>query len=95
LEVSAAVVVVAAVCFAFLALLVFSLGQLSGDRRSVAVRYIALAVFAIRVLLDWLSGATDWVMVEGSALMVAIPMAIGHLWIMLRQESRESRGFRV
>ena len=79
----------AAVCFVFIVLLLVALGQLTGERRRIAIRYIALALVALWVLVDWLSGATDWTMIEGIVLITAIPFGIAHLAILLTQESRQ------
>jgi hypothetical protein len=86
----AAVAVAAAGCFIYFVLLVVALGQLTGERRAVAVRYIAIAFVAAWVLIDWLSGATGWVMVEGTVLIVAISVGVVHLTALLMRESRDS-----
>jgi hypothetical protein len=87
--VNAAVEIAAAACVAYFVVLIVALGQLTGKRRTTAVKYIALAFVAGWVLIDWLSGATGWVMIEGIALVVAIPFGIAHLAILLIEESRQ------
>ena len=83
-----AVAVAAAGCLFFLILLVASIGHLTGERRRIAARYVVLGFVTVWVLTDWLSGATGWVMMEGVLLVVAIPFAVAHLTILLKQESR-------
>ena len=87
---NAAVEIAAGACVVYLIILIVALGQLSGKRRATAVKYIALAFVAGRVLIDWLSGATGWVMIEGIVLIAAIPLGIAHLAILLIEESRQS-----
>jgi hypothetical protein len=87
--VNAAVEIAAAVSFVFFVLLIVALGQLTGERRSTALKYIALAVVAGWVLIDWLSGATGWALIEGTVLIVAVPFGVAHLTILLIQESRQ------
>jgi hypothetical protein len=88
--VNAAVEIATAACVVYFVVLIVALGQLTGKRRSTAVRYVALAFVAGWVLIDWLSGATGWVMLEGVVLVVAIPFGIAHLAILLIEESRQS-----
>jgi hypothetical protein len=87
--VNAAVEIAATACVAYFVVLIVALGQLTGKRRRTGVRYIALAFVAGWVLIDWLSGATGWVMIEGIVLVVAIPFGIAHLAILLIEESRQ------
>lgn len=86
---NAAVEIAATACVAYFVVLIVALGQLTGKRRRTGVRYIALAFVAGWVLIDWLSGATGWVMIEGIVLVVAIPFGIAHLAILLIEESRQ------
>ena len=86
---NAAVEIAAAACVVYLVVLIVALGQLTGKRRSTAIKYVALAFVAGWVLFDWLSGATGWVMVEGIVLVIAIPLGIVHLVILLIEESRQ------
>ena len=86
---NAAIEIGAAVSFVYFILLTVALGQLTGQRRSTAIRYIALAVVAAWVLIDWLSGATGWALVEGMVLIEAIPFGVAHLTILMVQESRQ------
>jgi len=85
----AAVVIAATGCFVYFVLLIVALGQLSGERRAIAVRYSAVAFIAAWVVIDWLSGATGWVMVEGTALIVVLCVGAVHLTALLIRESRE------
>jgi hypothetical protein len=87
--VNAAVEIAATACAVYFLVLIVALGQLTGKRRSTAVKYIALAFVAGWVLIDWLSGATGRVMIEGVVLVVAIPLGIAHLAILLIEESRQ------
>jgi threonine/homoserine efflux transporter RhtA len=87
--VGSAVAIAAAGCFVYFVLLIVALGQLTGERRSTAIKYVALAVVAAWILIDWLSGATDWTMIEGFVLIVTIPFGIAHLANLLAQESRQ------
>jgi hypothetical protein len=87
--VNAAVEIAAAACVVYLVVLIVALGQLTGKRRSTAVRYIALAFVAGWVLIDWLSGGTSWAVIEGIVLVVAIPFGTAHLAILLIEESRQ------
>jgi len=87
--VNAAVEIAAAAGVAYFVVLIVALGQLTGKRRTTAVKYIALAFVVGWVLIDWLSGATGWVMIEGIVLVVAIPAGIAHLGILLVEESRQ------
>jgi hypothetical protein len=73
----------------YLAVLIVALGQLTGKRRSTAVKYVVLAFVAGWILIDWLSGATGWIMIEGIVLIAAIPFGIAHLAILLIEESRQ------
>ena len=84
-----AVAIAAAGCLAFFVFLVVALGQLTVEHRATAKKYVALAVVAAWILIDWLSGATNWTMVEGVVLIVAIPFGIAHLAILLIRESRQ------
>ena len=86
---NAAVEIATGACVVYLIVLIVALGQLTGKRRTTAVKYIALAFVAGWVLIDWLSGATSWVMIEGIILIVAIPFGVGHLAILLIEESRQ------
>jgi hypothetical protein len=63
--VNAAIEIAAAVSFVYFVLLIVALGQLTGQRRSTALKYIALAVVAGWILINWLSGATGWAIIEG------------------------------
>ena len=83
---NAAIEIVAAVSFVYF---ILALGQLTGERQSTAIKYIALAVVAAWVLIDWLSGATGWALVEGVVLIVAIPFGVAHLTILMIHESRQ------
>jgi hypothetical protein len=87
--VNAAIELGAATCAVYLVVLIVALGQLTGKRRSTAIKYVALAFVAGWVLFDWLSGATGWVMIEGIVLVTAVPFGIAHLTILLIEESRE------
>jgi hypothetical protein len=87
--VKAAIETAAAASFVFFVLLIVALGQLTEARRLTAIRYIALAIVAACVLIDWLLGATGWVIIEGIVLVVAIPFGIVHLVVLLVQESRQ------
>jgi hypothetical protein len=87
--VNAAIEIVAAVSFVYFILLIVALGQLTGERRSTAIKYIALAVVAAWLLVDWLSGATGWALVEGIVLIVVIPFGVAHLTILMIHESRQ------
>jgi hypothetical protein len=87
--VNAAIEIAAAVSFVYFVLLIVALGQLTGPQRSTAIKYIALAVVAAWILIDWLSGATGWALVEGIVLIVAIPFGVAHLTILMIQESRQ------
>jgi hypothetical protein len=87
--VNAAIELAAAACVVYLVVLIVALGQLTGKRRSTAIKYVALAFVAGWVLVDWLSGATGWVMIEGIVLVIAIPFGIAHLTILLNEESRQ------
>jgi hypothetical protein len=87
--VNAAVEIAATACVVYFVVLIVALGQLTGKRRSTAIKYIALAFVAGWVLIDWLSGATGRVMIEGVVLVVAIPFGIAHLAILLIEESRQ------
>ena len=87
---NAAVEIAATACVAYFVVLIVALGQLTGKRRATAVKYIALAFVAGWILIDWLSGATGGVMIEGVVLVVAIPFGIAHLAILLIEESRQS-----
>jgi hypothetical protein len=87
--VNAAVKIAATACVVYFVVLIVALGQLTGKRRSTAIKYIALAFVAGWVLIDWLSGATGRVMIEGVVLVVAIPFGIAHLAILLIEESRQ------
>jgi hypothetical protein len=89
--VNAAVGILAAVCLAYFALLIVALGHLTGRRRQVAQRHVPLLFFEGWVLIDWLSGATNWVMVEGIAVVIAIPVAAAHIANLLREEYRGER----
>ena len=86
---NAAVKIAATACVVYFVVLIVALGQLTGKRRSTAIKYIALAFVAGWVLIDWLSGATGRVMIEGVVLVVAIPFGIAHLAILLIEESRQ------
>ena len=86
----AAVGIAAAASLVFFAVLIVALSQLTGLRRSIAMRYIAVAAFSAWVLIDWLSGATNWTMIEGVVLVVAIPFGVAHLTVLLIDESRQS-----
>jgi len=86
----AAVAIAAVGCFIYFVLLIIALGQLTGERRTVAVRYGGIALIAAWVLMDWLSGATGWVMVEGTVLIVALCIGVVHLTALLIRESRGS-----
>ena len=86
---NAAVEIAATACVVYFVVLIVALGQLTGKRRSTAIKYIALAFVAGWVLIDWLSGATGRVMIEGVVLVVAIPFGIAHLAILLIEESRQ------
>jgi hypothetical protein len=87
--VNAAVEIAATACVVYFVVLIVALGQLTGKRRSTAIKYIALAFVAGWVSIDWLSGATGRVMIEGVVLVVAIPFGIAHLAILLIEESRQ------
>jgi membrane associated rhomboid family serine protease len=87
--VNAAVEIAATACVVYFVVLIVALGQLTRKRRSIAIKYIALAFLAGWVLIDWLSGATGWVMIEGIVLVIAIPFGIAHLAILLIEESRQ------
>jgi len=87
--VNAAIEVATAACVVYFVVLIVALGQLTGKRRSTAIKYIALVFVAGWVLVDWLSGATGWVMVEGIILVIAIPFGVAHLAILLIEESRQ------
>jgi hypothetical protein len=86
--VNAAVEIATAACVVYLVVLIVAIGHLTGKRRSTAVRYVTLAFLAGWILIDWLSDATNWVMIEGIVLVVAIPFGIAHLAILLIEESR-------
>ena len=86
---NAAIEIAAAVNFVYFILLIVALGQLTGERRSTAIKYVALTVVAAWVLIDWLSGATGWALVEGLVLIVAIPFGVAHLTILMIHESRQ------
>ena len=86
---NAAIEVATAACVVYFVVLIVALGQLTGKRRSTAIKYIALVFVAGWVLVDWLSGATGWVMVEGIILVIAIPFGVAHLAILLIEESRQ------
>ena len=86
---NAAVEIAAAACVAYFVVLIVALGQLTGKRRTAAVKYIALAFVAGWVLIDWLFWRDSWVMIEGIVLVVAIPFGIAHLAILLIEESRQ------
>ena len=88
---NAAVGILAAVCLSYCALLIVALGHLTGLRRQVAKRYVPLLFFEGWVLIDWLSGATNWVMVEGIVLVIAIPVAAAHIASLLWEEYRGER----
>jgi hypothetical protein len=87
--VNAAIELAAAACVVYLVVLIVALGQLTGKRRSTAIKYVALVFVAGWILVDWLSGATGWVMIEGVVLVMAIPFGIAHLAILLIEESRQ------
>ncbi len=78
-----------AICFVYFVLQIVAIGQLTGERRSKGIKYIAPAFVAAWFLIDWLLGATGWVLVEGIVLIVAIPFGVAHLTILLIQESRQ------
>jgi hypothetical protein len=86
--VSVAVVIAAAATVLFFVVLYVALGQLTGQRRKIATRYVALALLSAVCVVDWLSGATERVMIEGWMMVVLIPIGIAHLATMLWQESR-------
>jgi hypothetical protein len=87
--VNAAIEVATAACVVYFVVLIVALGQLTGKRRSTAIKYVALMFVAGWVLFDWLSGATGWVMIEGIVLVIVIPFGIAHLAILLIEESRQ------
>ena len=60
----------AAICFVCLVLQTVAFGQLTGERRLKGTRYVALAFLTAWFLIDWLLGATGWVLIEGIALIV-------------------------
>ena len=85
---SIAVAIAAVAAVLFFVVLYVALGRLTGDRHRTAVRYVALGLLTGLVVLDWLSGATERVMIEGWVLVVLIPVGIAYLTILVGQESR-------
>jgi hypothetical protein len=87
--VNAVVLMAVAICFVFFVLLIVAIGQLTGERRAVGEKYLALALVAGWFLIDWAFGVTAWVVIEGFVLVVAIPVGVVHLTVLLIQESRQ------
>ena len=86
---NAVVLMAVAICFVFFVLLIVAIGQLTGERRAVGEKYLALALVAGWFLIDWAFGVTAWVVIEGFVLVVAIPVGVVHLTVLLIQESRQ------
>ena len=79
-----------ALSFLYMVLQIVALGQLTGERRMTGMKYLVVAMCAVLFVIDWLIGATGWAAIEAFVAIVILPFAVGHLAILLIQESRQS-----